>query len=51
MSKYLIDERGSGGQLTNEEHNNNSNESDGDAYLVGSSALLAIAGRMSHEKT
>ena len=49
LSTNLIDECGSGGQLANEEHDDDSDESDGDADLVGSGALLAIAGRVGHQ--
>ena len=45
----LIDESSSGGQLADEEHDDDGDEGDGDADLVGGGALLAIAGRMGHE--
>jgi len=48
--EYLVNESGGGGQLTNEEHDDDCDESDRDTYLVGSGAFLAIAGRMGHQK-
>lgn len=41
--KNVVNERGSRGQLTNQEHNDDSYQRDGDADLIGSGTFLPVA--------